>query len=136
MKVKVRRKAHFNAAHRLYRSDWMTEKNEAVFGKCSNPFYHGHNYNLEVEVEGEVDTETGFVIDMKMLQKIIFDQVTSYLDHKNLNEQIEEFKDLNPTAEHIAYVAWNRMRPHIPEHLDMTVTLFETERNSVVYSGN
>ena len=99
MRVKVRRKAHFNAAHRLYKREWSDEKNEAVFGKCSNPNYHGHNYNLEVEVEGEVDPETGFVIDMKLLKKIIFEQVTSYLDHKNLNIQIEEFKELNPTAE-------------------------------------
>ena len=136
MKVKVRRKAHFNAAHRLFRKDWSDEKNESIFGKCSNPHYHGHNYNLEVEVEGEVDVETGFVIDMKLLQKIILEQVTSYLDHKNLNIQIEEFKDLNPTAEHIAFVAWNRMRPYIPEQLKLSVTLFETERNSVVYSGN
>lgn len=136
MRVKVRRKAHFNAAHRLYKREWSDEKNEAVFGKCSNPNYHGHNYNLEVEVEGEVDPETGFVIDMKLLKKIIFEQVTSYLDHKNLNIQIEEFKELNPTAEFIAVVIWNRLRTHISAHLKMKVTLFETERNSVEYSGD
>ena len=135
MRVKVRRKAHFNAAHRLYKREWSDEKNETVFGKCSNPNYHGHNYNLEVEVEGEIDPETGFVIDMKLLKKIIFEQVTSYLDHKNLNIQIEEFKELNPTAEFIAIVIWNRMRPHIATNLKMKVTLFETERNSVEYSG-
>ena len=136
MRVKVRRKAHFNAAHRLNKREWSDEKNEAVFGKCSNPNYHGHNYNLEVEVEGEVDPETGFVIDMKLLKKIIFEQVTSYLDHKNLNIQIEEFKELNPTAEFIAVVIWNRLRTHISAHLKMKVTLFETERNSVEYSGD
>ena len=136
MRVKVRRKAHFNAAHRLYNREWSDEKNEAVFGKCSNPNYHGHNYNLEVEFEGEVDPETGFVIDMKLLKKIIFEQVTSYLDHKNLNIQIEEFKELNPTAEFIAVVIWNRLRTHISAHLKMKVTLFETERNSVEYSGD
>ena len=136
MRVKVRRKAHFNAAHRLYNREWSDEKNEAVFGKCSNPNYHGHNYNLEVEVEGEVDPEIGFVIDMKLLKKIIFEQVTSYLDHKNLNIQIEEFKELNPTAEFIAVVIWNRLRTHISAHLKMKVTLFETERNSVEYSGD
>ncbi|MGY8952337.1 MAG: 6-pyruvoyl trahydropterin synthase family protein [Flavobacteriales bacterium] len=136
MRVKVRRKAHFNAAHRLYKREWSDEKNEAVFGKCSNPNYHGHNYNLEVEVEGEVDPEIGFVIDMKLLKKIIFEQVTSYLDHKNLNIQIEEFKELNPTAEFIAVVIWNRLRTHISAHLKMKVTLFETERNSVEYSGD
>ena len=114
MRVKVRRKAHFNAAHRLYKREWSDEKNEAVFGKCSNPNYHGHNYNLEVEVE----------------------QVTSYLDHKNLNIQIEEFKELNPTAEFIAVVIWNRLRTHISAHLKMKVTLFETERNSVEYTGD
>lgn len=136
MRVKVRRKTHFNAAHRLYKREWSDEKNEAVFGKCSNPNYHGPNYNLEVEVEGEVDPETGFVIDMKLLKKIIFEQVTSYLDHKNLNIQIEEFKELNPTAEFIAVVIWNRLRTHISAHLKMKVTLFETERNSVEYSGD
>ena len=136
MRVKVRRKAHFNAAHRLYNREWSDEKNEAVFGKCSNPNYHGHNYNLEVEFEGEVDPETGFVIDMELLKKIIFEQVTSYLDHKNLNIQIEEFKELNPTAEFIAVVIWNRLRTHISAHLKMKVTLFETERNSVEYSGD
>ena len=136
MRVKVRRKAHFNAAHRLYKREWSDEKNEAVFGKCSNPNYHGHNYNLEVEFEGEVDPETGFVIDMELLKKIIFEQVTSYLDHKNLNIQIEEFKELNPTAEFIAVVIWNRLRTHISAHLKMKVTLFETERNSVEYSGD
>jgi 6-pyruvoyltetrahydropterin/6-carboxytetrahydropterin synthase len=120
----------------LYKREWSDEKNEAVFGKCSNPNYHGHNYNLEVEVEGEVDPETGFVIDMKLLKKIIFEQVTSYLDHKNLNIQIEEFKELNPTAEFIAVVIWNRLRTHISAHLKMKVTLFETERNSVEYSGD
>jgi len=136
MKVKVRRKAHFNAAHRLYRPDWTDSKNESVFGKCSNPHYHGHNYKLMAEVEGEIDPETGFVIDMKLLKTVIYEHVTSYLDHKNLNEQIDEFSNLNPTAEHIAVVIWNRLRPHVADHLTLKITLYETERNSVEYSGS
>jgi 6-pyruvoyltetrahydropterin/6-carboxytetrahydropterin synthase len=135
MKVTVKRKAHFNAAHRLFRADWSQEKNESVFGLCSNPHYHGHNYNLLVEVTGEIDPETGYVIDMKILKQIISDEVTSYLDHKNLNEQIEEFKSLNPTAENIVVVIWNRIRKILDSKLDLAITLFETERNSVFYSG-
>ncbi|MGB0402667.1 MAG: 6-pyruvoyl trahydropterin synthase family protein [Salibacteraceae bacterium] len=136
MKVKVRRKAHFNAAHRLYRSDWSDEKNEDIFGLCSNPFYHGHNYNLIVELEGEIDPETGFVFDMKILKNLIKEKVTSYLDHKNLNEQIIEFKNLNPTAENIAVIIYNLLKPHLPSNLKLSINLYETERNSVEYSGN
>lgn len=135
MKVKIRRKAHFNAAHRLYRKDWSDEKNETVFGMCSNPFYHGHNYNLIVELEGEIDQETGFVFDMKLLKDLIKEKVTSYLDHKNLNEQIAEFKNLNPTAENIAVVIYNLLKTNLPAHLALSINLYETERNSVEYSG-
>lgn len=135
MGVKVRRKAHFNAAHRLYRADWSNEKNEEVFGLCSNPHYHGHNYDLIVEVEGDIDQETGFVIDMNYLKKIIETEATSYLDHKNLNLQVEEFKTLNPTAENIVVVIYNRIRKVLDDKLALEITLFETERNSVVYAG-
>lgn len=135
MRVTVKRKAHFNAAHRLFRTDWSDEKNNAVFGVCSNPHYHGHNYNLWVEVTGDIDPETGYVMDMKELKDLIRTYITTYLDHKNLNEQIEEFKQLIPTAEYIAVVIWQRLRPHISSKYDLTVKLFETERNSVVYSG-
>ncbi|MCB0435062.1 MAG: 6-carboxytetrahydropterin synthase, partial [Mangrovimonas sp.] len=99
MRVTVSRRAHFNAAHRLYRKDWSNEKNEAVFGLCNNPNFHGHNYELVVSVTGEIDSETGYVIDIKDLKEIIKTQVEDVMDHKNLNLEVEEFKDLNPTAE-------------------------------------
>lgn len=135
MRVTVNRKAHFNAAHRLYRSDWDDARNEAVFGKCSNPYYHGHNYELIVAVTGEIDPETGFVIDLKLLADIIEERIEDYLDHKNLNEEIEEFKTLNPTAENIVVVIWNRLREVLEPHLELKVTLYETPRNFVEYSG-
>lgn len=135
MRVTVNRKAHFNAAHRLYRADWDDARNETVFGKCSNPYYHGHNYELIVAVTGEIDPETGFVIDLKLLADIIEAKVEDYLDHKNLNEEIEEFKTLNPTAENIVVVIWNRLREVLEPHLELKVTLYETPRNFVEYSG-
>lgn len=135
MRVTVNRKAHFNAAHRLYRADWDDARNEAVFGKCSNPYYHGHNYELIVAVTGEIDPETGFVIDLKLLADIIEERVEDYLDHKNLNEEIEDFKTLNPTAENIVVVIWNRLREALEPHLELKVTLYETPRNFVEYSG-
>lgn len=135
MRVTVNRKAHFNAAHRLYRADWDNARNEAVFGKCSNPYYHGHNYELIVAVTGEIDPETGFVIDLKLLADIIEERIEDYLDHKNLNEEIEEFKTLNPTAENIVVVIWNRLREALEPHLELKVTLYETPRNFVEYSG-
>lgn len=136
MRVTVNRKAHFNAAHRLYRADWDDARNEAVFGKCSNPYYHGHNYELIVSVTGEIDPETGFVIDLKLLADLIEARVEDYLDHKNLNEEIEEFKTLNPTAENIVVVIWNRLREALEPHLELKVTLYETPRNFVEYSGD
>lgn len=136
MKVTVSRKAHFNAAHRLYRPDWSDEKNTEIFGKCSNPNYHGHNYELIVSVTGNIDPETGFVIDMKDLKELIKIEVDGPLDHKNLNEEVEEFKNLNPTAENIAVVIYNRIRPHIAADNDLEVTLYETPRNFVTYQGN
>ena len=136
MKVTVHRKAHFNAAHRLYRKDWNQEKNEAVFGKCSNPNYHGHNYELTVSVTGIIDPETGFVIDLKILKDLIYNEIEIPFDHKNLNIEVEEFKDLNPTAENISVVIWNRLRPRLKLELELSVTLYETPRNFVTYSGN
>jgi len=136
MKVTVHRKAHFNAAHRLYRKYWDQEKNEAVFGKCSNPNYHGHNYDLTVSVTGLIDPETGFVIDLKVLKDLIYAEIEIPFDHKNLNIEVAEFKDLNPTAENIAVVIWNRLKPRLKPDIELSVTLYETPRNFVTYSGN
>lgn len=135
MEVTVCRKAHFNAAHRLYRKDWSDEKNQAVFGKCNNPNFHGHNYELIVAVTGEVDAETGYVIDMKILSDIIEQEVEVPFDHKNLNLDVPEFQQLIPTAEHIAYVIWHKIKKAIPEYLQLEITLYETARNFVKYNG-
>ena len=135
MIVTVSRHAHFNAAHRLYNSQWALEKNEAVFGKCTNPRYHGHNYELIVHVTGEVDPSTCYVVDMKWLSDLIKIEIEDRFDHKNLNEETEEFKELNPTAEHIAYVIWNLLRPCIPIQHQLKVSLYETPRNYVAYEG-
>ena len=136
MKVTVSRTAHFNAAHRLYRKDWTEEQNNAVFGKCNNPNYHGHNYELIVGITGEIDPETGYVIDIKILKDIIADEVETPFDHKNLNLDVPEFADLNPTAENIVVVIWNRIRSRINPAHDIEVTLYETPRNFVTYKGN
>jgi len=136
MKVTVSRKAHFNAAHRLYRKDWSAEQNEAIFGKCSNPNFHGHNYDLTVSVTGEIDQETGFVMDMKVLKDIIKDDIEEAFDHKNLNVEVEEFKTLNPTAENIAVVIYNKIKPKLQPDLHLSITLYETPRNFVTYSGS
>lgn len=134
--VTVHRKAHFNAAHRLCNTDWSDDRNAEVFGKCANPNYHGHNYDLIVAVTGEISKETGFVMDMKVLKNLIKIEIEEYFDHKNLNEQIAEFiQGLNPTAENIAVVIWNRLRPLIEKKLDLEITLFETQRNFVTYKG-
>ncbi len=135
MKVKVSRKAHFNAAHRLYRPDWSFEKNDAVFGKCNNPSYHGHNYDLIVSVTGEIDSETGYVMDMKQLKDLIKSEVEDAMDHKNLNVEVPEFKALNPTAENIAVIIFNKLRPHIDASKELEIVLYETPRNFVTYSG-
>lgn len=135
MIVTVSRKAHFNAAHRLFRKDWSDEKNAEIFGKCSNPNYHGHNYELTVSVTGGIDHETGFVMDLKVLKDIIKDEIEDYLDHKNLNIEVEEFKTLNPTAENIAVVIYDKIKPRLKPSLDLTITLYETPRNFVTYSG-
>jgi 6-pyruvoyltetrahydropterin/6-carboxytetrahydropterin synthase len=135
MKVTVARKVHFNAAHRLHRHDWTMEKNDAVFGKCNNPNFHGHNYDLIVKVTGEIDPETGYVVDMKWLKDLIEAQIVDYLDHKNLNLDIPEFKSLNPTAENIAVLIWQRLRKVLDPKLELLVQLFETERNFVEFAG-
>lgn len=135
MKVKVSRAAHFNAAHRLYRPDWNEEKNNAVFGKCNNPNFHGHNYELIVSVTGPIDEETGMVIDLKDLKDLIKSEVEEAFDHKNLNVEVPEFANLNPTAENIAVVIWNKLKPHLKEEQELEVVLYETPRNFVTFSG-
>ncbi len=134
-KVTVSRKAHFNAALRLYRKDWSTAQNEAVFDKCNNPYFHGHNYELIVSVKGEIDPETGYVIDMKELKELIKTHIEDAFDHKNLNEQVPEFSSLIPTAENISVVIWEKLRPHITQKNDLSITLYETPRNYVQFSG-
>ena len=135
MKVTVSRKAHFNAAHRLYRKDWSDKKNTVVFGKCDNPNFHGHNYELIVSVTGEIDKETGYVIDIKILKEIIKVEVEDAFDHKNLNIEVPEFINLNPTAENIAVVIYNKLKPKLDSQFELEITLYETPRNFVTYSG-
>ncbi|MEZ5023138.1 MAG: 6-carboxytetrahydropterin synthase [Chitinophagales bacterium] len=133
MKVAVIRKAHFNAAHRLYRPDWTNEKNDEIFGLCNNPSFHGHNYELEVKVIGDIDPETGYVIDLKILRDIIKAEVTDRFDHKNLNVDTEEFKNLNPTAENIVVVIHKLIRAKLDPKFDLSIRLYETPRNFVEY---
>lgn len=136
MKVSVYRKEHFNAAHRLFNPSWSDEKNEAVFGKCNNPSFHGHNYELIVQLRGEIDPETGYVYDMKILSDLIKEYVLNKFDHRNLNLDTDEFKNLNPSAENIAVVIWNILREKIDRKFELTIRLYETERNFVEYDGN
>jgi len=135
MRVKVSRKAHFNAAHRLYRPDWSVAQNQEVFGLCNNPNYHGHNYELIVSVTGEIDPITGYVMDMKVLKDLIKSEVEEAFDHKNLNVEVPEFKTLNPTAENIAVVIYDKLKPHLDTSMELEVVLYETPRNYVTYSG-
>lgn len=135
MRVKVSRKAHFNAAHRLFNPEWSFEKNEEIFGKCNNPKFHGHNYDLIVSVTGEIQKTTGYVMDMKVLKDLIKSEVEDAFDHKNLNLDVPDFKELNPTAENIAVVIYNKLRPHIQAENEIEVVLYETPRNFVTYSG-
>lgn len=135
MSLTVYRKAHFNAAHRLHRKDWSHEKNERIFGKCNNPNFHGHNYALEVGITGDIDQETGYLIDMKLLKDIIKQEIEDSFDHKNLNVEVSEFKDLIPTMENIAIVTWDKLRSRIDAKFGITVKLFETPRNFVIYNG-
>lgn len=133
MRLSVFRREQFNAAHRLYNPDWSFEKNEAIFGLCNNPSFHGHNYELHVKVTGDIDPETGYVIDLKILKDLIREEVTERFDHKNLNEDTEEFKNLNPTVENIAVVIYNLLREKLDIKYDLQVKLYETERNYVEY---
>lgn len=132
-KVAVYRKEHFNAAHRLYNPLWDDTKNDAVFGKCNNPNFHGHNYELVVKLIGEPDPSTGYVMDLKLLSDIIKENVLNRFDHKNLNLDCVDFKNINPTAENIAIVIYNLLRPVISEDLQLQLRLYETERNFVEY---
>jgi 6-pyruvoyltetrahydropterin/6-carboxytetrahydropterin synthase len=135
MKVTISRKAHFNAAHRLYRKDWSMEQNDAVFGKCNNVNFHGHNYDLTVSITGEIDLETGYVIDTKILADLIKLHIEDAFDHKNLNLDVPEFENLNPTAENIAVVIFNKLRKFIEPNKTLEITLYETPRNFVTYKG-
>lgn len=133
--MKICRRETFNAAHRLFIPEWSDEKNFTVFGKCSNPNYHGHNYVLETWVEGKIDSLTGYVFDLGELKKIIREKVTDRFDHRNLNLDCSEFKGINPTAENIALVIWTLLRKEISEEYQLTVRLYETENNVAEYSG-
>ncbi|MEP0266188.1 6-carboxytetrahydropterin synthase [Dokdonia sp.] len=135
MRITVNRHAHFNAAHRLYCNDWDDATNENVFGKCSNPHFHGHNYELIVGITGEIDPKTGYLIDLKIVKDLIKSEVEDVLDHKNLNLEVEEFKNVNPTVENIAVFIYNKMKPVLGAKYDLTITLYETPRNFVVYKG-
>ncbi|GAB3828310.1 6-pyruvoyl trahydropterin synthase family protein [Pontibacter rugosus] len=135
MRITICRKEHFNAAHRLHNAAWSDEQNKAVFGLCNNPNYHGHNYELIVKLTGAVDADTGYVYDMKKLSELVKQEVISQFDHKNLNLDTEEFKNLNPTAENIAVVIWDKLRAQISTDYELAVVLYETERNFVEYNG-
>lgn len=133
--MKICRRATFNAAHRLFRKEWSDEKNLEVFGKCSHPNYHGHNYVIEVWVEGEIDPLTGFVMDLKRLKEIINDDVCEKFDHRNLNLDCPEFENIIPTTENIAMVIWKILRTKLPEKMKVEVVISETENNKVFYNG-
>ncbi|MEK6547070.1 MAG: 6-carboxytetrahydropterin synthase [Bacteroidota bacterium] len=132
-KVSIFRKEHFNAAHRLHNTDWSDEKNKEIFGLCNNPNYHGHNYELIIQVIGTINQETGYVIDTKVLSDLVQREVCKKFDHRNLNLDVPEFAQLNPTAENIAVVIYNKLRPHIATELDLKIKLYETERNFVEF---
>ena len=136
MRVAVYRREQFNAAHRLYKKEWDEEQNFSVFGKCSSPNYHGHNYELVVKIVGEVNPITGFVVDLKVLSTIIKEQVIDRFDHKNLNLDTEEFHATNPTAENIAIAIYKLIKPHLADTLELQITLHETPKNFVQYPAN
>jgi len=136
MKVSVFRREHFNAAHRLFNPAWDDATNEKIFGKCSLPHYHGHNYELEIKVTGEVDPQTGFVMDLKVLSELVAENVIGKFDHRNLNLDTDEFKHTNPTAENIAIAIYNILRPHIRSDHDLVIRLYETPRNFVEYPSS
>lgn len=132
--VKIGRRTTFNAAHRLHNNNWSEEKNRTVFGKCNSPNYHGHNYVLETWVKGDIDPETGFVINLTELKKIIKEEIEEEFDHRNLNLDVPEFKNLNPTAENIAKVIYEKLKPRL-ENYELIVRLYETQNNLVEYTG-
>jgi 6-pyruvoyltetrahydropterin/6-carboxytetrahydropterin synthase len=135
MRISVSRKCYFNAAHRLHVPSWSDEKNKSYFGLCNNPHFHGHNYELIVTLTGEVDPVSGYLIDLKYVKEVIELEVIERFDHKNLNLDTEEFKKLNPTAEHISYVIWHLLRKKFDHTISLKVKLFETDRNFVEYEG-
>ena len=135
MKVTVSRKAHFNAAHRLFNPNWSDKRNTEIFGKCNNPNFQGHNYELIVSVTGTINPETGYVIDMSLLKQIIKEEIEDSLDHKNLNLDVVEFKSIIPTAENISIYIYNKIKSRLDSNLDLEITLYETPRNFVKYSG-
>ena len=135
MKVTVSRKAHFNAAHRLFNPNWSDKRNTEIFGKCNNPNFHGHNYELIVSVTGTINPETGYVIDMSLLKQIIKEEIEDSLDHKNLNLDVVEFKSIIPTSENISIYIYNKIKSRLDSNLDLEITLYETPRNFVKYSG-
>jgi 6-pyruvoyltetrahydropterin/6-carboxytetrahydropterin synthase len=132
-KTAITRKMHFNAAHRLYNKDWSDDNNEEVFGKCNNPYYHGHNYELEIKVIGNINPKTGFVVDVKELKRIVNEKVIHPFDHRNLNVEVSDFQSLNPTVENIAKVIYDKILPELDEELELKITLYETPRNYAEY---
>jgi 6-pyruvoyltetrahydropterin/6-carboxytetrahydropterin synthase len=132
-KTAITRKMHFNAAHRLYNKEWSDENNEDVFGKCNNPYYHGHNYELEIKVIGQINPLTGFVVDVKELKRIVNEKVIDHFDHKNLNVEVPDFQALNPTVENIAKIIYDKIIPELSEELELKITLYETPRNYAEY---
>jgi 6-pyruvoyltetrahydropterin/6-carboxytetrahydropterin synthase len=132
-KTAITRKMHFNAAHRLYNKEWSDENNEDVFGKCNNPYYHGHNYELEIKVIGQINPLTGFVVDVKELKRIVNEKVIDHFDHKNLNLEVPDFQALNPTVENIAKIIYDKILPELSEELELKITLYETPRNYAEY---
>ena len=136
MRISVFRKAHFNAAHRLFISEWSDDKNKEIFGLCSNPHYHGHNYDLEVKLTGELDPVTGFLYDLGKLSILIKENIEDKFDHRNINLEVAEFKTLNPTTENICYVIYNILREKIEDKYELKIKLWETERNYVEYPAS
>ena len=135
-RVRVTRRLHFSAAHRIYRPDWSDQRNAEVFGDCANPHWHGHNYEIDVTVEGEVDPETGYVMDLKLLRDLVEERVLADVDHRNLNLQVPWLKDVNPTTENLVVAIWKRIADGLPEGVRLErIVLWETPRNSVEYSG-
>lgn len=135
-RVSVFRKEHFNAAHRLYNTNWSDEKNQEVFGLCNNPNFHGHNYELIVQITGTINPETGYVIDMKEVSQLVQKEIIQKFDHKNLNLDVPEFANLNPTAENIALVIYQKMRAVLATNFDLKIRLYETERNFVEFPAH